>query len=144
MKNSQEEKILGISIDKVTFKSHFKNLFKKASKKIKALVSLSRFLNDAQKCLIFKSIIRSQFSYSLIVWLFCSRLINNNKSQERALRIVSNGQTSNFETLLAESNDSCDNHRNISTIMIEAYQMQNKLVPPVIKLCLKEKPFHII
>ena len=50
MKNSKKQKILGFTIDnKLTFKSHIKNLCKKASQKIGALSRLSNHLNDSQK-----------------------------------------------------------------------------------------------
>ena len=46
MKNSSEEKILGITIDKeLNFKSHVKKLGKKASQKIWALSRLTNYLN---------------------------------------------------------------------------------------------------
>ena len=48
MKNSKEQKILGFTIDnKLTFKSHIKNLCKEASQKIGALSRLSNHLNDS-------------------------------------------------------------------------------------------------
>ena len=54
MKNSSEEKILGITIDsKLKFKSPVKNLCKKASEKIWALSSLTNYLNNSDKKLIF-------------------------------------------------------------------------------------------
>ena len=58
----------------------------------------------AQKSLIFKSVIRSQFSYCPIMWMFCSRRTNNiiNNLHEMVLRIVLNDQTSNLETLFGE------------------------------------------
>ena len=50
MKNSKEEKILGVIIDnKLRFKSHVKNLCKKSSRKIWALPSLINYLNDPKK-----------------------------------------------------------------------------------------------
>ena len=78
--NSNEEKILGITIDnKLTFKSHIKILCRKAAEKMKALSRLR---------LIFNSLIKSQFtvhSHSsqlqitvlLSIWMFCSRTSNN-------------------------------------------------------------------
>ena len=54
MKNSKEEKILGVIIDnKLRFKSHVKNLCKKASQKIWALSRLINYLNDSEKKMIF-------------------------------------------------------------------------------------------
>ena len=78
MKNSKEQKILGVTIDnKLTFKIHIKNVCKKASQKIGALSRLSNHLNDSQKRLIFNSVVKSQFSYCPLVWMFCSRTSNN-------------------------------------------------------------------
>ena len=54
MKNSKEEKILGVIIDnKLRFKSHVKNLCKKASQKIWALSRLINYLNDSERKMIF-------------------------------------------------------------------------------------------
>ena len=95
MKNSKEQKILGVTIDnKLTFKSHIKNLCKKASQKISALSRLSNHLNDSQKRLVLNSIVKSQFSYCPLVWMFCSRTSNSmiNKLHGRALRVILNDQ----------------------------------------------------
>ena len=71
MKNSEEQKMLRVTRleldNKLTFKSHSKNLCKKASQKIGALSSLSNHLNDSQKKLILNSIVKSQFSHCLLV-----------------------------------------------------------------------------
>ena len=82
--------------NKLNLKIYVDSLCKKASQKIWVFARLSKYLNDAQKGLIVKSPIRSQFSYCLIVWMFCSRKTN---------RIVLNDQTSNFEMLLVESSN---------------------------------------
>ena len=48
--NSNEEKILGITIDnKLTFKGHIKILCRKAAQKIGALSRLLNHLSDSQK-----------------------------------------------------------------------------------------------
>ena len=75
---------------------------------------------------------------------FCAKQTNNmiNKLHERTLIIrslVLNDQTSNFETLFDESSDICNHHRNIQTIKMEAYTIQNKLTPPVMKNRLERK-----
>ena len=75
---------------------------KKGTQKIGALSILSNHLNDSQKRLVFNSIVKSQFSYWTLVWMFCSRTSNNmiNKIRERALRVILNDHESYFETLL--------------------------------------------
>ena len=74
MKNRNEEKILNvITDDKLRFKSHVKNLCKKASQKIWALSRLINYLNDSGKKMVFSAVIKSQSSYCPLVWMFCSR-----------------------------------------------------------------------
>ena len=74
MKNSKEEKILGVIIDnKLRFKSHVKNLCKKASQKIWALSSLINCLNESKKKMIYVSPDREmqvQLEYTGILLLF--------------------------------------------------------------------------
>ena len=86
--NSNEEKILGIIIDnKLTFKGHIKILCRKAAQKMGALSRLLNHLSDSQKRLIFNSLIKSQFNYCPLMWMFCSRTSNNmiNKIHERLI-----------------------------------------------------------
>ena len=73
---SEEEKILGVIIDsKLKFKSHVKNLCKKASQKIWTLSHLITYLNDSNKKIIFNALIESQFSYCPLVWMLCSVIL---------------------------------------------------------------------
>ena len=108
MKNIKEQKISGVIIDnKLRFKSHVKNLCKKASQKIWALSRLINYLNDSEKKMIFNGLMKSQFSYCLLLWMFCSRQTNNmiNKINGKALRNVLNDNISGFESMLGNMND---------------------------------------
>ena len=112
--NSNEEKILGITIDsKLTFKSHIKISCRKASQKMGALSRLLNHLSDSQKWLIFNSLTKSQFNYCSVIWMFCSITSNNmiSKIHERALRLILNDHTSDFDTLLQNNKDTCNHHR---------------------------------
>ena len=132
--NSNEEKVLGITIDnKLTFKSHIKISCKNASQEIKALSTLLNHLNDSQKRLIFNSIIKSRFSCCPLIWMSCSRTSNDmiNKIHEWALRLILNDYTSDFDTLLQNNNDTCNHHRNIKTLMVETYKIKNNLNPTI-------------
>ena len=97
MENSKEQKILGVITDnKLNFKSYVSELCKKASQKIAPLSRLSSYQHNSEKKLIFNSIIKSQFSYCPLAWMFCSRTSNNmiNKLHERSLRITLNDYSS--------------------------------------------------
>ena len=113
VENSKERKILSVTIDnKLNFKSHISELCKKSSQKIAALSRLSSYLHNSEKKLIFNSIIKSQFSYWPLVWMFCLRTLNNmiNKLHERSLRIILNDYSSDFNMLLENNNDICNHH----------------------------------
>ena len=71
--NSKEEVILGITIgNKLTFDSHIKSIYGKAGQKLSALSRISPYLETDEKELLFKSMLKSQFSYCPFVWMFCS------------------------------------------------------------------------
>ena len=71
--------------------------------------------------------------------MFCSRTSNNviNKNHERALRLILNDHTNDFDTLLQDNNDTCNHHRNIQTLVIEIYKMKNNLNPPIMDFILE-------
>ena len=61
--NVSVEKILGITIDnKLTFKSHLKNICKKANQKLNALARITKFASPIQRKTLLNSFIKSQFS----------------------------------------------------------------------------------
>ena len=58
-KIAKYKKVLGITIDnKINFKSDISELCKKTSQKISALSTLSSYLHDSEKKIIFNSIIK--------------------------------------------------------------------------------------
>ena len=87
LENSKEEIILGITNDnKLTFASHIKSICREASQKLSALSKISSYLGTNKissylgtnkKELLFKSMVKSQFSYFPLVWMFCSRNTKN-------------------------------------------------------------------
>ena len=101
--NSKSEKLLGITIDhKLKFNEHVNNLCKKANQKLHALARISNYMSKDKLRSIMKAFITSQFGYCPMVWMFHSRKLNSriNKIQERALRLVYNDKSSNFQQLL--------------------------------------------
>ena len=54
--------------------------------------------------------IKSQVTYCPLIWKFCSRTSNNliNKIHERALRLILNKRTSDFDKQLQNNNNSCN------------------------------------
>ena len=91
LKSSKLKEILGIRIDNnLNFNDHIKSTCRKAGQKLSALLRISSKLNMEKKKVLYKSLIKSQFNYCPLVWMFCSRQFNNltNKIHEWSLRIT--------------------------------------------------------
>ena len=89
IKSIEEVEILGIKVDNnLNFNNHIKSICWKAGQKLSALLRIPSNLSMKRKKL-YKSMIKSQFNYCPLVWMFCSKQSNNliNKIHERSLRI---------------------------------------------------------
>ena len=135
MSNSKEKKILGVVIDnRLTFNSHIRQLCKKVSQKISSLSRISNQLNDSEETLLFNAVVKSQFKYCPLVWMFCSRTSNNmiNRVHQRALRVILGDDLSDFESLLQKNNrDIRSHHKHIQSLMIEISKIKNELAPAI-------------
>ena len=134
MNNSKEEKILGVIINnRQTFSSHITELCKKASQKISALSRISNQLNDSEKNLLFIAVVKSQFNYCPLVWIFCSKTSSNmiNRVYERALKVILSDDLSDFKSLSQNNRNIGNHHKNILSLMIEMFKTKNKLAPPI-------------
>ena len=90
VKNSREEKPLGVKIDtKLSFENHVSSLCKKANEKLHAIARVVK-----KKCLI-KAFITSQINYCPLIWMFHTRQLNNqiSKIHQRALTLVCKDNT---------------------------------------------------
>ena len=67
--------------------------------------------------------------------MFCSRTSNNmiNRLHERLVRIILNDYSSDFNILLENNNDICNQHRNIQALLIEVFKIKNELAPPIVE-----------
>ena len=98
-------KVLGVFIDsRLTFNEHVKHSCVKAARQLNALARISKFINFKARKLIFQSFVMSNFSYCPLVWHFCGKKNNSKieKIQERALRIVCDDYTSNYQELISK------------------------------------------
>ena len=77
----------------------------------------------------------SQFGYCPLVWLFCSRKINNrmNRIQERALRIVYKDQVLTFAKLLKKDSSVSIHIGNLQFLATKIFKARNNLSPPIVQ-----------
>ena len=127
-----EEKLLSIFLDrKLNFESHIGSLCRKAGQKLKALARLKNYLTSDQRNLIFNSVIKSQFIYFLLIWVFTSRYLNNalNKIHERDLRLIYNDHEKSFNIFLTENSLKTIHQKNLEFLATEIYKFQNSVSP---------------
>ena len=130
LKSSGLETVLGIEIDqKLTFNCHVKTLCSKAAKKLSAIQRIANIIDKEKRNLLFNAIIKSQFSYCPLLWMFCSRRSKNliNNIHERALRATFDDHTTNFAQLLEKKRESTIYQRNTQALMKEIYKFTNNL-----------------
>ena len=124
--------MLGVNVDsKLKFDMHVQYLLKTAGRKLTVLARMSNILTFSKLRILMKSFFESQFSYCPLVWMFCSRTLNNriNKLQERALRILYRDDISTYQQLLNKDKSVTIHDRNIQLLAIEMYKVKNKILP---------------
>ena len=127
-------KIVGTTLDRnMNFHTHIKNICRKARHKLSALLRISLYLDQRKKVLLNKSMIKSQFNYCPLVWMFCSRQSNNliNKVHERSLRLTYRDETKDFQQILTEQNEITIHQRDLQVLMTEVYKIVNSIALPI-------------
>ena len=102
IKNSTEEKLLGVKFDSnLSFEIHITSLYKKASQKLHALATISHYMDLNKRRNLMENFITSQFSYCPLIWMSHSRNLNNkiHRIHEQALRLVYQNNLSFSELL---------------------------------------------
>ena len=93
IKNSQSEKLLGITINNdLKFEDHINNICKKTRAKISALSRTAPYMDLLKIKQIISAFFKSQFSYSPLTWMMRSRKLNNKikRLHKRCLRATYN------------------------------------------------------
>ena len=91
-------------------------------------------MNTAQRRILMKAFVNSQFGYCPRVWMMHSRCLNNriNRIHERVLRKVYNDQLSSFEEFLERDDSLTIHERNLQTSATVVYKVINGIAPTII------------
>ena len=91
--------------------------------------------------------IKSQFNYCPIVWIFYSRQSNNliNKIHKWSLRISYKDQKTSYHNLLETHNELTIHQRNLQVLMTEIYDIVNGVAPTIMNSFLefRSKKYNI-
>ena len=129
IKNSANEKLLGVNIDsKLNFDCHVNYLCNKANKKLRALARVVPYMTlEKKNC--------HEFIFSLTTApLFRHSRKNNNKIKhihERCLRLIYSDKNSSYENLLKIDNSVSIHHKSVQALAIEMFKVKHKLWPKI-------------
>ena len=132
--SSKTEVLPGIIIDhELKFHDHVNRLCKNRLPKT-LCTCIAPFMNVIKKRILMKSLIKSQFGYCPLRWMFHSRGLNNkiNRIRERALRITYNDKSSSYGELLTKDRFVTIHHRNIRALEIEIDKAMQEISPPLL------------
>ena len=117
----------------LSFNKHIKSLCRKACQKLNAQAQISNYLAQTKKNEFFNLIIKYQFSYSSLIWIFCSSSLNNlvNRIHERGLRLINNDHVSFFQDILEMTMKKKIHQNNLKSYAKEIYKFLNGLPPPI-------------
>ena len=138
LKNSKEVEILEITLERsMGFNTHIKNICRKVGQKLSALLRISSYFDQGKKILLSKSMIKSQFNYSLLVLVYCSRQSNNliDRIHERVLRLTYRNKTNKeFQHILRVKNEHTIHQKNLQVLLTEVCIIVNGIAPPILDL----------
>ena len=126
-------RLLGIDSDtKLSFSGHIESIRKKAGKKLNALSRQCTMLPLNKRKILVSAFFISQLSYCPLVWMFCSRGLNNkiNSLHYRSLQIVYRDFISTFQQLLEKYSTVTIHNRNIRLLATEMYKVSNDIASP--------------
>ena len=95
-----------------------------ASAKVKSLGRIRNRLNLSQAKILYNFLILSQFNYCCLVWMFCSKTLQNkiNQIQKRALRIACNEPSLNLDKFVELGKSTTSHIKNIITLLTKVYK----------------------
>ena len=124
--------VLGIlTDDRLDFSQHINLMCSKAARQLNALPQISKYLDQSALKNIqnTNSFISSNSSHCPLVWHFCGK-VNNEKIQERSLRILQNDCTSSYHDMLRIGEMTPALIYRLRVLTLEVFKSLQKSNPP--------------
>ena len=108
---------------------------RKASRKVNALSRVMPYMNLSKKKKVVRSFFTSQFNYCHFIWMFHSRMINNeiNRLHERCLHLLYENKSTSFEKLLEQDKSVTLHTRNLQILATEMFKVYQNIYPPIFR-----------
>ena len=123
-----------IKVDaKLNFNEHLNNIISKVSHKVNALSRAVPYMRVSKRKILLNSFFNSQFSYCPLIWMFYSRIMNNeiNWLRERCMWLIYKDKTSSFEELLEQDKSILILTRNLQMLTTEMFKVYRSMFPPI-------------
>ena len=123
-----------IKVDaKLNFNEHLNNIISKVSRKVNALSRAVPYMRVSKRKILLNSFFNSQFSYCPLIWMFYSRIMNNeiNWLRERCMWLIYKDKTSSFEELLEQDKYILILTRNLQMLTTEMFKVYRSMFPPI-------------
>ena len=125
----------------LSLNDHVKKICKKVSQKLCPISRMTDIISTEKRTTLLSVFFNSQFSHCPLIWMFCSRSLNNriNRLHERSLRMAYDDYTSSFEQLLEKDETTNIHQQNLRTLATEMYKVSKNLSPPFIRELFTQK-----
>ena len=143
---SDNVKLLGITLDKkLTFDKHIEKMCASTNNKLMAFRRIRNFISLNKAKIIYNAFISSTFNYCPLLWMFCSKTLNNliNKTHKRALRVLYKSHESDLNELIDLDNSTTIHLKNLRLLMCEIFKSLHNLNPDFMKDLFPIKPLKI-
>ena len=128
--------LLGLEVDsKLHFDEHISKLCNKSAGQLNALCSIRHLIGSEERKILINSFVYSNFNYCPLVWYFSSRKSINKieNIQKRALMLLLNDYSSDYETLLKKTNKCTMEVKSLRLLALEIFKAFNENCPTFIK-----------
>ena len=123
---STKKKPLGIHLNNgLDFDYHVNQLCKKASKKLRALARIAKYIDINKRRILMKAFVFLQFSYCPLIWMFHSRKMEHriNSIHKRALKLVyQDSPDLTFQELLAKDKSVSVHQKKLQLLATEIFK----------------------
>ena len=106
------------------FTKHINNLCNTASKRLRTLTRIRKFLFQEQTKCLSETYTMSTFKYCHLIWVFCVKTENKsiNKIHKRTLRLIYDTEDAIFEFLLGRDKSQTIHEDNLQKLLVEIYK----------------------
>ena len=133
---SYSVKLLGIRIDrKLKFDLHINNICNQATKKLRCLHRIRKFVTNQQAMHLCNAFVLSNFKYCPLIWMYCSKTCNEkiNRVHKRTLRSVTGEYECSLNDILLSTSGCTIHTTNLHTLLTEIFKSLFGSNPDLIK-----------